>query len=130
MTERGQVVRSTSVQPLGLGPNAEDELLAPVVRGIREAAESRLTPIMRVVGEGDGVSDDLRGRGLPANHQRVSRHDWRHGLARCHACRRAVDMNADTLRLHSTGAPHSDDVVVFECPRCDKTTHFHIEVAT
>jgi hypothetical protein len=27
------------------------------------------------------------------------------------------------------GRPPGDDVVVFECPRCDAMTHFHIEAA-
>lgn len=119
-----------AAETLGLERDAEDELLAAAARIIREGAASRGRRTLRVVRGGEGVTEDLRDRGLPASHQRVTRHDWRHGLARCHACHRAVDIHDDTLRLHSTGGPPGDDVVVFECPRCDKMTHFHIEVAS
>lgn len=116
-------------ETLGLEREAEDELLALLARGIREAAALRPAPILRVVGEGERVSEDLRDRGLPASHQRVSRHDWQHGLACCHACRRAVDIHADTAHLHDMHGPPDDDVVVFQCPRCGETSHFHVEVA-
>jgi predicted RNA-binding Zn-ribbon protein involved in translation (DUF1610 family) len=58
----------------------------------------------------------------------VSKHDWRHGLVSCQTCRRAIDANSDSLRLHALSTPrHSEAVVEFECPRCDTITRFRIE---
>jgi len=58
----------------------------------------------------------------------VSRHDWRHGLVSCQSCRRAIDAHADSLRLHAFSTPRrGEEIIEFECPRCDRITRFRIE---
>ena len=59
-------------------------------------------------------------------HRWVTRRDWHLGEARCHNCRRSVDIGADFLWLRSMSRG-TEEIVVFDCPRCRQATHFHID---
>jgi len=58
------------------------------------------------------------------SHRVISHRDWKHELGRCSACGAGVRVDKASQRARTPGA--GEAIVVYECPRCRATTHFHI----
>ena len=61
------------------------------------------------------------------SHRTITSRDWKHELARCSACGAGVRIEKASQQMRVEGS--REELVVYQCPRCDATTHFHISDA-